>query len=114
MLKTGSKPRDGIFNSSMPPEAAAGIGSVSEDRLDEVTQKCLEAHQAPEYLAFLEHPALRNFIKEFMQWEQDILCTRTLLRHSVPNARSTGIHYDKIFLRVGESDFLTAWVPIGE
>lgn len=26
---------------------------------------------------------------------------------------STGIHYDRIFLRAGE-DFLTAWVPIGD
>lgn len=114
MLEPGSSPRDGIFNTSMEPEAAAGIGSIGEDRLDSVTQRCHEAHQAPEYLSFLEHPALRNFIKDFMQWKQDVLCTRTLLRHSVPNARSTGIHYDKIFLRMGESDFLTAWVPIGE
>ncbi|KAM0715250.1 hypothetical protein Q7P37_008748 [Cladosporium fusiforme] len=114
MLKPDSNPRDGIFNTSMPPDAAAGIGSVSEDRLDQVTQKCLEAHHAPEYLEFLQHPSLRDFIKQFMQWEQDVLCTRTLLRHSVPNAKSTGIHYDKIFLRVGEADFLTAWVPIGD
>jgi phytanoyl-CoA hydroxylase len=114
MLEPGSSPRDGIFNASMKPETAAGIGSISEDRLDSITQKCHEAHQAPEYLSFLEHLALRNFIKEFMQWKEDVLCTRTLLRHSVPNARSTGIHYDKIFLRKGESDFLTAWVPIGK
>ena len=25
-----------------------------------------------------------------------------------------GIHYDRIFLRAGEAEFLTAWVPIGD
>lgn len=34
--------------------------------------------------------------------------------HNVPNGFSTGIHYDRIFLRKGEADFLTAWVPIGD
>lgn len=35
-------------------------------------------------------------------------------RHNVPNGLSTGIHYDKIFLRAGDADFLTGWVPIGD
>ena len=35
-------------------------------------------------------------------------------RHNVPNGLSTGIHYDKIFLRAGDAEFLTAWVPIGD
>lgn len=55
----------------------------------------------------------------------------TAARHNVPNGFSTGIHYDKLFvsgakssisvqftdttqLRKGESEFLTAWVPIGD
>ncbi|MBN6743378.1 phytanoyl-CoA dioxygenase family protein, partial [Acidithiobacillus sp. MC6.1] len=37
-----------------------------------------------------------------------------MLRHNVPGGLSTGIHYDRIFLRAGESEFLTAWVPIGD
>ena len=38
----------------------------------------------------------------------------TVSRHNVPNGLSTGIHYDRIFLRAGEAEFLTAWVPIGD
>ncbi len=34
---------------------------------------------------------------------------RTLLRHCVPGGSSTGIHYDKLFLRGGG-----AFVPIGD
>lgn len=39
-----------------------------------------------------------------------------MIRHSVPGASSTAIHYDQIFLRAGnpEHEFLTAWVPLGD
>lgn len=36
------------------------------------------------------------------------------VRHNVPNGLSTGIHYDQTFLRAGDSEFLTGWVPIGD
>ena len=49
-----------------------------------------------------------------MSWKQEILVTRALLRHNCPGSESTGIHYDQLFLRGGESNFLTAWVPIGD
>lgn len=39
---------------------------------------------------------------------------RGMLRHNVPGGISTGIHYDKIFLRAGGAEFLTSWVPIGD
>jgi len=42
------------------------------------------------------------------------MVARTLLRHNVPGGLSTGIHYDRIFLRAGEAEFLTGWVPIGD
>ena len=37
-----------------------------------------------------------------------------MLRHNCPGSQSTGIHYDQYFLRGGEVEFLTAWVPIGD
>ena len=49
-----------------------------------------------------------------MGWEEEILLTRTMIRHNAPGALSTGVHYDKLFLRKGEAEFLTAWVPIGK
>jgi phytanoyl-CoA hydroxylase len=49
-----------------------------------------------------------------MGWKNDVLVKRTMVRHNVPGGLSTGIHYDRIFLRYGEAEFLTAWVPIGD
>lgn len=43
-----------------------------------------------------------------------MLVDRAMLRHNCPGSLSTGIHYDKCFLRAGEAEFLTAWVPIGD
>ncbi len=49
-----------------------------------------------------------------MSWSKEILVDRAILRHNCPGSLSTGIHYDKIFLRGGDAEFLTAWVPIGD
>lgn len=49
-----------------------------------------------------------------MGWEKEILLRRTMLRHNIPGGLSTGVHYDKLFLRDGGAYFLTAWVPIGK
>lgn len=49
-----------------------------------------------------------------MSWKQEILVERAMLRHNCPGSLSTGIHYDQYFLRGGSSEFLTAWVPIGD
>ena len=49
-----------------------------------------------------------------MCWRKEILVERALLRHNCPGSLSTGIHYDQLFLRGGEAEVLTAWVPIGD
>lgn len=114
ILKPNTSPREGIFDSSADPIKHNGVGG--RDLPEEIEQqKLLEsAHSHPTYLSFLEHPNLRTFVRNFMSWKNDILVKRTLLRHNVPQGLSTGIHYDKIFLRAGEADFLTVWVPIGD
>lgn len=114
ILKPGTTPREGIFNPDADPVAHHGNGGTDLPEDVEKVNKLISAHTHPLYLAFLEHPKLRQFVREFMGWEKDVLIKRTLLRHNVPNGFSTGIHYDKIFLRAGEADFLTAWVPIGD
>ncbi|PIA91751.1 hypothetical protein CB0940_09717 [Cercospora beticola] len=114
ILKPGTSPREGIFDNTQDPIAQHGVGGrdLPEDRLK--VDKLVSAHTHPIYKAFLEHPKLRQFVRDFMGWKKDVLVTRTLLRHNVPNGFSTGIHYDKIFLRAGDAEFLTAWVPIGD
>ncbi|KAK4972543.1 hypothetical protein LTR66_011309 [Elasticomyces elasticus] len=114
ILKPGTSPRDGIFDPDEEPIAHNGVGGTDLPEDQERQNKLTTAHTSPIYLAFLEHPKLRSFVREFMGWQKDVLIRRTMLRHNVPNGLSTGIHYDRIFLRAGEADFLTAWVPIGD
>jgi phytanoyl-CoA hydroxylase len=114
ILKPGTSPREGIFDPTQDPVAHNGVGGRDLPDDIERVEKLVEVHKHPFYLAFLEHPKLRAFVREFMGWERDVLVKRTLLRHNVPNGLSTGVHYDRLFLRAGEADFLTAWVPIGD
>lgn len=113
LLKPDTSAREGIFNEAQNPLAHGGIGGAFPPEQREV-ELLTAAHRSPEYLKFLEHPALRDFIRKFTGWSQEVIVKRTMLRHNVPHGSSTGIHYDKIFLRAGEADFLTAWVPIGD
>lgn len=114
ILAPGTSPREGIFNPSADPVAHHGNGGTDLPSDVEKVNRLISAHTHPLYLAFLQHPHLRQFVRTFMGWERDVLIKRTLLRHNVPHGFSTGIHYDKIFLRGGEAEFLTAWVPIGD
>ncbi|KAL8935184.1 MAG: hypothetical protein Q9216_005554 [Gyalolechia sp. 2 TL-2023] len=111
MLDPDRSPREGIFNGSSNPNAHEGIGGLPED----TTKQLLDAaHADPAYRNFLAHPALRSFIRHFTDWKQEVIVNRAMLRHNCPGSKSTGIHYDQYFLRDGEDEFLTAWVPIGD
>lgn len=114
ILKPGTSPREGIFNPTEDPLLHHGVGGKDLPSEQDKVKRLVEAHTKPEYLQFIKHPSLRKFVREFMGWKNDVLVHRTLLRHNVPHGLSTGIHYDKIFLRAGQSEFLTAWVPIGD
>ncbi|KAL8689959.1 MAG: hypothetical protein Q9218_004491 [Villophora microphyllina] len=111
MLAPHTSPREGIFNPSSNPTAYEGIGGVPK----ESTANLLDtAHASPTYRTFLDHPSLRAFIRHFTGWHQERILDRAMLRHNCPGSQSTGIHYDQYFLRDGEDEFLTAWVPIGD
>lgn len=53
-------------------------------------------------------------VRDIMDWKKELLLRRTMLRHNPPGGVSTGIHYDKLFMRDGDAFFLTAWVPLGD
>lgn len=114
LLKPGTSPRDGIFNSALDPLAHHGVGGTNLPDSNSQVALLESAHSTPAYLTFLQHRSLRAFIRRFTGWKQEVMTARTLLRHNVPNGLSTGIHYDKIFLRAGAAEFLTGWVPIGD
>ena len=111
ILLPSTSPRDGIFDPANDPLAHQGLGGTPEQQSLELLDI---AHATPTYRQFLEHPALRSFVRDFMSWKREILVKRALLRHNCPGSLSTGIHYDQLFLRGGEAEFLTAWVPIGD
>lgn len=112
MLDPNANPGEGIYNPDSDPETHRGIGGgdTTGAELDILTN----AHLTPEYRGFVAHPNLRRMVRELMGWDDEVLLTRTMLRHNVPNGGSTGVHYDKLFLRGGDAFFLTAWVPIGD
>ena len=113
LLKPGTSAVDGIYNSDEDPAAHNGIGGGEPTGKDEL-QRLVEAHAQRPYLDFVAHPKLRSMVRDIMQWEREVLVKRTLLRHNIPGGQSTGVHYDKLFLRGGDAFFLTAWVPIGD
>lgn len=113
LLKPDTSFVDGIYNSAEDPAMHNGVGGGEPTGIDEL-QRLVEAHVGQPYLKFVAHPRLRKMIRDIMEWEEEVLVKRTMLRHNIPGGQAAGIHYDKLFLRGGEAFFLTAWVPIGD
>lgn len=64
---------------------------------------------------FVKHPVLRGFVSKMSGWDDNTLgLRRTLLRNNTPGNHAIGVHYDQIFLRYGQPNSFTAWVPIGD
>ncbi|OOF98321.1 hypothetical protein ASPCADRAFT_205563 [Aspergillus carbonarius ITEM 5010] len=114
LLAPGTSPREGIFNAASDPDLHKGIGGQGLPADPAEATILIDAHSDPQYRAFVEHPALTQFIRDLMGWKEHVILDRTMLRHNVPHGVGTGMHYDKLFLRGGEGFFLTAWVPIGD
>ena len=111
ILRPDTNPRDGIFDPGNNPLDHQGIGGTPEQETNDLLNI---AHVDPKYRQFLKHPALRSFIRNFMGWKQEVITERAMLRHNCPGGVSTGVHYDQYFLRAGQAEFLTAWVPMGD
>lgn len=130
VLQPGTKPVQGIFNSSQDRLNFPGIGAGTPNSTDEHGRTtgpnievarlfgdlALQAHSEEWYKEDLcKHPALREFVAKMTGWMQNTLgIRRTLLRNNMPGNKAIGVHYDQIFLRHGEDTFVTAWVPIGD
>lgn len=112
LLKPGTDPVDGIYNSAEEVSLHNGIGGG--EPTGEELQALVTAHVQKPYLDFVAHPNLRAMVRDLMGWDEEVMLMRTMLRHNIPSGKSTGIHYDKLFLRGGDALFLTAWVPIGD
>lgn len=124
VLKEGTQPVEGVFNTKKTPEDYPGIGAghvggngrPGGDNAAQFVDLAIEAHYKDWYAdTFCNHPALLEFIARFTGWGKDTLgFKRTLLRNNIPGTKPIGVHYDQIFLRYGEPTSVTAWVPIGD
>ena len=123
LLKPGTRPVDGIFDSSKDRSQFPGIGAGAAGANGHpgshaaiFVDRALEAHYQPWYAEdFCKHPVLKEFVSKLTGWgTKTTAFTRTLLRNNVPGNKAIGVHYDQIFLRYGEPTSVTAWVPIGD
>lgn len=123
VLKPGTKPLDGIFDSTKDRSLFPGIGAGAAggnghpgDHAAAFVDRALLAHYQDWYAEDLcKHPALKTFIARLTGWGDDTTAfARTLLRNNIPGNKAIGVHYDQIFLRHGEPTSITAWVPIGD
>lgn len=124
VLKPGTKPVEGIFDSAKDIAGFPGIGSGATGKNGKpggeeaaaFVDLALQAHTEDWYAEdFCKHPALRDFIARLSGWGDNTLqFRRSLLRNNIPGAHAIGVHYDQIFLRYGEVSNLTAWCPMGD
>lgn len=123
VLKDGTEPVAGIFDSAKDISRFPGIGvgrvdgdADPEKESRDFVSLALDAHGQPWYAeALCKHPVLLDFASRFTGWGPSTrLLERTLLRNNIPGAQAIGVHYDQIFLRYGEPTSITAWVPMGD
>jgi phytanoyl-CoA hydroxylase len=121
VLKPGSAPVDGLFDSAKDKADYPGIGAggpLSADGTspaERFVDLALQAHTQPWYIDFCQHPALLDFVGRFSGWgDRTLSVKRTLLRNNTPGNKAIGVHYDQIFMRHGEPTAVTAWVPMGD
>ncbi|OCL12191.1 hypothetical protein AOQ84DRAFT_386297 [Glonium stellatum] len=124
VLKPGTAPVEGIFDSSKDTDNFPGIGAgvaggngrPGGEQAAKFVDLALDAHYQDWYAEeFCKHPALYDFVAKFTSWGKHTLSfRRTLLRNNIPGAKAIGVHYDQIFLRYGEPTSITAWCPMGD
>ncbi|KAL9614429.1 MAG: hypothetical protein Q9167_001100 [Letrouitia subvulpina] len=113
ILEPGTDPELGIFNSSQSPHDHGGIGAGELPPTDEQVRILTESHVLPKYLEFLQHPSLRQKVRDLTGWDKEVLLKRTMLRHNVPGGLSTGVPIGDISLNGGGLIYLSRSSPLG-
>lgn len=97
----GSDPREGVYSG----------GEVS---LSAVNKRLMEVVRSAAYESFCLQPRLWRFYDAFLEGPS-YLHKRKIIRHTVPyTSRSTGAHYDLIYLRSGTDRVCSSWIPLGD
>lgn len=101
LLEPGSSPRDGVFSGL---EVSPGA----------TNKRLMEFVRSAAYESFCLQPRLWGFYDTFLEGPS-YLHKRKIVRHTVPHrSRSTGAHYDLIYLRSGTDRVCSSWIPLGD
>jgi phytanoyl-CoA hydroxylase len=122
ILKEGTEPEDGTWNSNNDLSNFGGLTSRKKDMLKPKSEQAAtfsrliaEAHTEEWYAEdFCKHPNLPAFIAKLTEWKDVQLFQRSLLRCNIPHTGPIGVHYDQIFLRQGDVTNITAWCAMGD
>jgi phytanoyl-CoA hydroxylase len=95
ILKEGTAPEEGIYCGA-PPVWYTGLSTStacgdSDPHAEKFLELIIEAHKAEWYTQFSDHPALLEFTKRLMGWENVQLLQRQLLRSNVPGQECTAV-----------------------
>jgi ectoine hydroxylase-related dioxygenase (phytanoyl-CoA dioxygenase family) len=101
LLANGSNPTDGLYSGKeVNPSATNRI--------------LMEFVRTAAYESFCLHPKLWQFYDAFLEGPS-YLHKRKIVRYTTPgNPRSTGAHYDLIYLRSGTEKVCSSWIPLGD
>jgi ectoine hydroxylase-related dioxygenase (phytanoyl-CoA dioxygenase family) len=97
---------------SDPVEGLDGPGPVDQLKVRDILFN--EIVTGKEYEALCTSPELVTFFEKFFGGPV-FLHKRKIIRHIRPEGgKSTGAHYDLVYLREGTDQVLTAWIPLGD
>ena len=101
LLAPGSDPREGLFSGNK-----VNVGAVN--------QRLMEFVRSAAYESFCLQPRLWRFYDAFLEGPS-YLHKRKIIRYTTPHSsRSTGAHYDLIYLRSGTDRVCSSWIPLGD
>lgn len=101
LLAPESNPREGRYSGGEVPLRA-------------VNQRLMEFVRSAAYESFCLQPKLWRFYDDLLEGPS-YLHKRKIVRYTLPHAsRSTGAHYDLIYLRSGTERVCSSWIPLGD
>ncbi|WP_126631963.1 phytanoyl-CoA dioxygenase family protein [Dictyobacter alpinus] len=101
MLAPATDPVEGLYS-----------GQIEQKEL--AHQLFMEFHRSPAYEAFCTSPEIIKFYQAFLDGPV-YLHKRKLIRYNVPgDAKTTGAHYDLVYLRGGTDRLCSSWIPLGD
>lgn len=101
LLEPGTAPEAGIYSRETVDARAAN-------------RALMEFIRTAAYESFCLHPKLWVFYDAFLEGPS-YLHKRKIIRYTTPGGgRSTGAHYDLIYLRSGTDRVCSSWIPLGD